>query len=53
MIRSKWKFFIAAVLFGGYLLISLGAPLFPVALGCAGAALLTWWKQSHAASRSG
>ena len=37
--RSNWKFFIPALLFGGYLLISRGAPLAPVLLGCAAAAL--------------
>jgi len=37
--RSNWKFFIPAVFFGGYLLISRGAPLGPVLLGCAAAAL--------------
>jgi hypothetical protein len=36
---ASWKFFIPAVIFGGYLLISRGAPLAAVILGCAAAAL--------------
>lgn len=50
--KSKWNYFLAAVFFAGYLLVSRGVPLLPVILGCAGAALLTWLKHSRSASRS-
>jgi len=49
---SKWKFFFPAVLLGGYLLVSRGAPLLAVILGCGVAALLTWLVPSHHANRS-
>lgn len=48
---TSWKFFIPAVLLGGYLLISLGAPLGSVLLGCAAAAVanavLGWRARSR------
>jgi hypothetical protein len=53
---ASWKFFIPAVLMGGYLLVSFGAPLGPVLLGCAAAAaanaLLGWRGRSRQAPRS-
>jgi hypothetical protein len=47
----KWSLFLAAAFFASYLLVSRGAPIVPVALGCAAVALLTWRKQSHAVRR--
>lgn len=41
----KWKFFIGASILSVGLLIKLGAPLVPIALGLAVAAFLTWTKQ--------
>jgi len=41
----KWKFFIGASILSVGLLIKLGAPLVPIALGLAVAAFLTWKKQ--------
>jgi hypothetical protein len=54
--KANWKFFIPAVIFGGYLLISRGAPLGPVILGCVAAAalnaLMIWRGRSRHAPRS-
>ena len=49
---SKWKFFFPAVIFGGYILVSRGAPLLAVILGCVVAALLTWLAPSRHATRT-
>lgn len=38
----RWRYFIGAVIFAAYLLITHGAPLAPVAAGIAGAALFLW-----------
>ncbi len=40
--KYRWHYFLAAVLFSAYLLVSRGAPLVPVAAGCVLAALFTW-----------
>jgi hypothetical protein len=54
--NASWKFFLPAVLFGGYLLISRGAPLVPVILGCVAAAVINlvmgWRGRSRQAPRS-
>jgi hypothetical protein len=42
--KYKWQYFLAAVFFGSYLLISRGVPLLPVLVGCAIAGLITWRK---------
>jgi hypothetical protein len=39
---KKLKYFIGASILGAGLMVKAGAPLFPVALGLAAAALLTW-----------
>jgi hypothetical protein len=43
----RWHYFAAAILLACYLLVSGGVPLFPVALGCLLAAVLTWRKISQ------
>jgi hypothetical protein len=42
---TKWKFFAGSCILAGGLLIRVGAPLVPVALGMAVAAFLTWRAQ--------
>jgi hypothetical protein len=42
-----WKYFIGASILAVGLLLKAGAPLFPVALGLAAAAFLTWKKTSR------
>ncbi|MEP6917934.1 MAG: hypothetical protein ABJC89_19970 [Acidobacteriota bacterium] len=42
-----WKFFISASILATGLLIKAGAPLVPIAIGIAAAALLTWRIQRH------
>ena len=49
--KPNWKFFIPAVLFGGYLLVSRGVPLGPVLLGCGIAALANAFFARRARSR--
>ena len=41
----KWKFFIGSCILVAGLLLKVGAPLFAVALGIAGAAFVNWNKQ--------
>jgi hypothetical protein len=41
----KWKFFLGASILSVGLLLKLGAPLVPIAIGLAAAAFLTWKKQ--------
>ena len=43
----KWKFFLGAAILSVGLLIKAGAPLVPIALGVAGAAVLNWKKQQR------
>jgi hypothetical protein len=40
----KWKFFLGATILTVGLMIKLGAPLIPVAIGVAGAAFVNWKK---------
>jgi hypothetical protein len=49
--RANWKYFIPAVIFGGYLLVSRGVPLGPVILGCAAAALANLYLSRRARPR--
>jgi len=49
--KPSWKFFIPAVFFGGYLLVSRGVPLGPVILGCAAAALANAYLGYRSRSR--
>ena len=41
----NWKFFVGASILSVGLLLKLGAPLVPVALGIVGAALVNWKTQ--------
>lgn len=41
----NWKFFVGATILSIGLLLKLGAPLVPIALGVAGAALINWKTQ--------
>ena len=43
----NWKFFVGASILSVGLLLKLGAPLVPVALGIAGAALVNWKTQRN------
>ncbi len=45
---NNWKFFIGSCILGAGLLLKIGAPLVPVALGIGAAAFLTWKKQHRA-----
>ena len=38
----KWKFFLGACILSVGLLLKVGAPLFPVAVGVAAAAFIAW-----------
>ena len=40
-----WKYFIGACILAGGLLFKAGAPVLPVAVGVAAAALLNWSRQ--------
>jgi hypothetical protein len=42
--KYRWHYFVAAVFFASYLLVSNGVPLLPVIFGCLLAAVLTWRK---------
>jgi hypothetical protein len=42
--KYKWQYFLAAVFFASYLLVSRGVPLLPVLAGCVVAAFVTWWR---------
>jgi len=46
--KINWRLFCAAAFFGGWLLVSNGAPLLPVALGVMAAAALNLWNQRRA-----
>ena len=41
----RWGYFFAAAFFGSYALLSNGAPLLPVLLGCGGAAAVMWFRK--------
>lgn len=41
----KWKYFVGASILSIGLLIKMGAPLVPIALGILGAAFINWKKQ--------
>jgi len=41
----SWKFFVGACILAVGLLLKVGAPLVPVALGVAGAAFVNWKRQ--------
>jgi hypothetical protein len=41
----NWKFFVGATILSVGLLLKVGAPLVPVALGVVGAALVNWKTQ--------
>jgi len=40
----KWKFFVGATILTVGLMLKVGAPLVPIALGVAGAAFINWKK---------
>src|SRR5258707_5427605 len=42
--KYKGQYFLAAVFFASYLLVSRGVPLLPVLAGCVVAAFVTWWR---------
>ena len=44
----RWKFFVGACILAAGLVVKFGAPLAPVAIGIALAAVLTWMKQRPA-----
>jgi|SoiMethySBSTD1v2_1073268.scaffolds.fasta_scaffold178411_3 hypothetical protein len=39
---TKWSYFLAAAVLGGFILLINGAPPLAVVLGLGGAALITW-----------
>jgi hypothetical protein len=41
----SWKFFIGSCILAAGLLVKAGAPVVPVAVGIAAAAILTWRRQ--------
>lgn len=43
--KTRWSLFFAAALFGGWVLISHGAPLGPVLVGIGGLAAVNFLKQ--------
>jgi hypothetical protein len=47
--RYRWHYFLAAVFFSAYWLVTRGAPILPVAAGCVLAALFTWRKIARSA----
>jgi uncharacterized membrane protein AbrB (regulator of aidB expression) len=47
----RWRYFLPAAFFGGYLLLSNGVPLLPVLSGCAIAALCVWLRQNSGGTR--
>jgi hypothetical protein len=47
---SNWKFFLGSCILAGGLLLKVGAPLVPVALGIAAAAIFTWRRQRATAA---
>jgi len=44
MSSSKWRYFFGASILAVGLLLKAGAPIFPLALGLAAAAFITWKK---------
>jgi len=42
--NNKWKYFLGASILAVGLLLKAGAPIFPLALGLAAAAFITWKK---------
>ena len=46
VITSRWTFFVGAAILSIGLLLTAGAPVFPIALGVAGAAVIHWSVQS-------
>jgi Flp pilus assembly protein TadB len=49
--KYKWHYFLAAVFFASYLLVSRGVPLLPVLAGCVMAAFVTWWRLARQNAR--
>jgi len=49
--RYKWQYFLAAVFFASYLLVSRGVPLLPVLAGCVVAAFVTWRRLARQDAR--
>jgi Flp pilus assembly protein TadB len=47
----SWKFFIGATILATGLLIKVGAPLVPVVMGIAMAALFNWWRERRATAK--
>jgi hypothetical protein len=47
----SWKYFIGASILGTGLLIKAGAPLVPVVMGIAMAALFNWRRERRAAAK--
>jgi hypothetical protein len=45
--KSRWRYFFGASILAVGLLLKAGAPIFPLALGLAAAAFLTWKKTSR------
>ncbi len=48
----KWKYLLGAMIFGGYCLFRIGAPLLPILYGCILAAVVTWLKRKNDQRRS-
>jgi len=46
----NWKYFVGACILASGLLLKAGAPIVPVAIGIAAAALLNWVRQHRAAA---
>jgi len=47
----SWKLFVGASILSAGLLIKIGAPLVPIALGIAGAAFVNRWRQRSATAK--
>jgi hypothetical protein len=50
--KYKWQYFLAAIFFASYLLISRGVPLLPVLIGCGIAGLITWRKLAEQSAQT-
>jgi hypothetical protein len=48
VVKITWKFFVGSCILAAGLLFKAGAPVAPVALGIAAAAVLTWRRQRAA-----
>jgi hypothetical protein len=48
----NWKYFVSACILATGLLVKAGAPLVPIAVGIAAAALFNWMKHHRAAAAS-